>query len=230
MTQPTAAETLAEMILRAAGSGLPPVPVVRALLTYDPVTGLFKWRSGIPSYFKAGLLGREVNCATWNKRYAGKPAFTSIGGNGYLLGEILSRKYLAHRVAWALHTGEWPKAIVDHANGDPKDNRWCNLRLATKAQNGQNAKTPKHNRSGVKGVSRRQGRNSWRAQLRVDGRYVFIGNSVCLGVAINMVRKARSALHGDFACHCTPRGTPQSKAEIIKAAEAAINAIRKAAP
>ena len=48
---------------------------------------------------------------------------------------------LAHRVAYKLMTGEDPgNQVVDHINCDRADNRWCNLRLATRSQNRMNSK------------------------------------------------------------------------------------------
>lgn len=59
---------------------------------------------------------------------------------GYTVIKIKGKLYLAHRIAWLLHAGEWPKALIDHINGDPADNRIKNLRLATKRLNAQNQK------------------------------------------------------------------------------------------
>jgi len=36
---------------------------------------------------------------------------------------VKGKSYLSHRIIWLLQTGEWPK-IIDHINGDPRDNRW----------------------------------------------------------------------------------------------------------
>jgi hypothetical protein len=43
----------------------------------------------------------------------------------------------AHRLAFALVEGRWPK-LVDHINGSGSDNRWSNLREATNSANGLN--------------------------------------------------------------------------------------------
>lgn len=41
----------------------------------------------------------------------------------------------AHRAAFFYMTGEWPEADVDHRDGDKRNNRWTNLRQASRSQN-----------------------------------------------------------------------------------------------
>ena len=41
----------------------------------------------------------------------------------------------AHRAAWAIHFGEWPKGEIDHINGDASDNRIINLRVVNRTEN-----------------------------------------------------------------------------------------------
>lgn len=36
-----------------------------------------------------------------------------------------------HRLAWFLHHGSFPEETIDHINGNPKDNRLCNLRMVS---------------------------------------------------------------------------------------------------
>lgn len=69
---------------------------------------------------------------------------------------------------------------TDHINGDKLDNRRCNLRIATRAQNCANTfkytlyagKTPS---SRFKGVTWDKNRNKWSVKTRVNKSYVFIG-------------------------------------------------------
>lgn len=57
---------------------------------------------------------------------------------GYFAVNVCGRRYLAHRVVWMLHYGEWPNGNIDHINCDKMDNRVANLRLATYQQNSAN--------------------------------------------------------------------------------------------
>ena len=64
---------------------------------------------------------------------------------------------LLHRMAWALYYGRWPSQI-DHINGDPTDNRLCNLREVSHSENNANRLWPwKPNaRTGLPGVCKRR--------------------------------------------------------------------------
>ena len=51
-------------------------------------------------------------------------------------------------------TGEWPRGVVDHINGNKMDNRWANLRDVTQSVNMQNQrKATRANKTGYLGVS-----------------------------------------------------------------------------
>lgn len=67
------------------------------------------------------------------------------------------------------------KVVVDHINGDTLDNRRCNLRECSTAQNAINRGTPHNNKSGYKGVSWYARFNQWRAVIRVNYRLVHLG-------------------------------------------------------
>ena len=49
-------------------------------------------------------------------------------GRGYRRVMYMGKEVLAHRLAWFLKTGDWPKDKIDHINGIKGDNRWTNLR------------------------------------------------------------------------------------------------------
>ena len=63
-------------------------------------------------------------------------------------------------------TGNWPKDMIDHRNRAKKDNRWCNLREVTRAQNAHNTGVQKDNKTGITGV-RECKRGKFHAELSV---------------------------------------------------------------
>lgn len=125
------------------------------LLHYKPRTGLLTWkvgRQGIQCGAAAGSVGKR-----------------------YVDVKINQRVYRAHRVIWFYMTGHWPVAEVDHRDGNGRNNKWTNLREASRAQNAHNAKpvrTKKH--SLLKGVTFAK-RGKWQASIRIDGKLRFLG-------------------------------------------------------
>ena len=85
---------------------------------------------------------------------------------------------------------------VDHVNGDGLDNRRTNLRLASKSENGRNARGHADSASGVKGVSPRNGK--WLARIRHNGREVYLGRFATIDEAAAAYAQASVELHGQF--------------------------------
>jgi len=112
--------------------------------------------------------------STFNARYAGREAFTNSDKDGRRTGEIFCTPYKAHRVVWALHYGEWPKGEIDHINGDPSDNRICNLRDVPHSKNQKNLKRRYKSKKPM-GVQWRSDVGKWRARITVDGQFVSLG-------------------------------------------------------
>ena len=112
---------------------------------------------------------------TWNVRFAGSPALCSLTSNGYLHGRILGIGFLAHRVAWAIHNGEWPAGEIDHKNGNRSDNAICNLRDVSATENRKNSRLRSDNTSGACGVYWDKDLQKWRAAIGVSGKAVHIG-------------------------------------------------------
>lgn len=130
----------------------------RRLLSYDPKTGEFVWLVATAIRTKVGAVaGRN-------------------GTNGYREISIFSKKYKAHRVAWLISHGEWPRGYVDHINGDRLDNRLANLRIASTSENLQNLrKACRNNESGYLGVSRIKLSGKWVARIRINYARIHIG-------------------------------------------------------
>lgn len=124
---------------------------VREVLDYSQESGRFTWKLALPrSKQKPGDL---AGC---------------VATDGYVVIGIYGHYYKAHRLAWLYVLGEWPIACIDHMNGTRDDNRWSNLRAASKSTNAQNVHGPsKRSSSGLLGV-RKYG-NKWRSAIMIDG-------------------------------------------------------------
>jgi len=108
---------------------IPSADFFKARLSYDPNSGDLRWNSSGRSDRIGEIAGSK------------KGRYSQIGIEGHY--------YYSHRIIWLMMTGEWPTKVIDHINGDPRDNRWCNLRLATKADNMRNRGAWKHKKSGL---------------------------------------------------------------------------------
>ena len=64
---------------------------------------------------------------------------------------------------------------TDHINGDGLDNRRSNLRIATRAQNKQNARSQRGSTSKYKGVCWNRNATKWQAQICVDIKHIYLG-------------------------------------------------------
>ena len=147
---------------------------IRKFVTYNPDTGLFVWNFATPDMFDDKIRTAEMRCRMFNSRFPGKEAFTSIDGNGYKSAVIMGHRTTAHRVAWIIYYGVIPDNI-DHINGIRTDNRICNLRSVTQAENAKNMRKSKRNKSGHVGVRFEQRRQKWIADIRVDRELIFLG-------------------------------------------------------
>lgn len=159
-----------------AKKALPCPTVLRQLLRYEPETGKLFWRERGPEWFAPkGTMSAEGISSNWNSRHAGREAFTSPT-RVYRSGSVLGASVMAHRVAWAMVHGVWPKLQIDHINGNKWDNRLCNLREVTARENCRNK--PSQKNTGPYGVGVRwvKGREKWQASIKANGRTHFLGH------------------------------------------------------
>ena len=154
---------------------------IRHRLSYDPETGVFRWKV----YPRA-------------KRMVGQIA-GSVRKTGQVVILLKNKSYLAHRIAWVYMTGVNPKGQIDHINCNPSDNRFVNLRECFAFENCRNKRIYRNNTSGVKGVTRF--RNKWSARVGVSGKKVFLGYYESLQSAAMAVKLGRASMHGEFARH-----------------------------
>lgn len=147
----------------------------RELLSYDPATGILRWRS---TGRKAGNLEKST---------------------GYVRVRIDGSRQYAHRLAFLVTTGDWPSFNIDHKNLIRDDNRWDNLRQATLSQNGANARLSSANKTGFKGVEWAPHAKRWRARLRFMGRRINLGYFDTPEEAHAAYLEKASEVFGDFA-------------------------------
>jgi len=112
---------------------------------------------------------------------------------GYLLIGVGGRKYLAQHLAVALMTGRAPVGVVDHADRNPLNNRWKNLREVTRADNAINSGVPANNTSGFRGVSWHRASGRWRAHITLSGRQVSLGYHAHISDAVTARKLAEAA-------------------------------------
>lgn len=117
-------------------------------------------------------------------------------GNGYYRLQVNGRQYYAHRLAWFMVYGTWPR-IIDHINGNPSDNRISNLRDCSTQANCLNKRVRKDSESGIKGV-RLCSHGKWKAQIAVNRKNYYLGYFDTAEEARQAYLKAAEMLHGEF--------------------------------
>lgn len=89
---------------------------------------------------ESGIFTRRID---WFEHRAGDVAGTLC--DGYVTLGIDGDAIQAQRLAVLYVTGEWPRGVVDHRDGDGSNNRWTNLRDVTQQVNMQNQRHARSN-------------------------------------------------------------------------------------
>ncbi len=150
---------------------------LKTYLSYDPSTGDITWKKG---------RGRRAKIGT-------KAGY--LDSYGYLCIGLKGKYYKAHRVAWLLFYGRWPKDQLDHINQIKADNRIVNLREADNSLNQRNTGVRKDNTSGLSGVNWDIAHCLWIARIMIEGKRVYLGGFKSLFEAA-AIRKSTENIHG----------------------------------
>jgi HNH endonuclease len=163
--------------------------------------------------------------------------FWLTSGNGRHLGNPIGYKSLspylsitfqgnvlrANRLAWFYMTGEWPSEgmVVDHEDGNPRNNRWKNLRLATSVENAANRRRRQQTLSGAKGVHLDPISKLWNVQIVYNGTKHLFGPFEQVATAHKVHEKESKRIREEFH---RPTELRQQKAtfsnrEVIQAVE-----------
>ena len=130
---------------------------LKEILHYDPDSGVFTWLSRKVTH-------RRINA--WNTKYAGTIAGT-IDKQGYIKLYINKKNLLSHQLAFIYMIGQAPDQ-VDHINHHKNDNRWSNLRAATRAINSRNQPMSKRNKTGTTGIYWKN--KKWAVSIRLNNK------------------------------------------------------------
>lgn len=159
---------------------MPSLDEINKLVSYDKETGDFMWK-----IYRGGKAKANTKAG-------------SLRPDGYLQLSINYKGIKLQRLAWYIATGNDPLDMeIDHINGIKTDNRLCNLRIATEAQNCFNRKKRSDNTSGYKGVTKM--RNKWAAAIAYNKTRKFLGIFETPLAAYIAYQEASKKYHGDFS-------------------------------
>jgi hypothetical protein len=158
----------------------PSIDRIREFIAYEPETGNLRW---IKKYCYKIVVGQIAG---------------SVKKHGYIALQIDGMRLYAHHVAWAWMTGEWPTE-VDHKDCNGLNNRWENLREATRQLN--NANIRKYRGSLPKGVImvNKNGRISYNARITVNGKQIHLGAHKTPELASIAYLEGAKKYYGEFA-------------------------------
>lgn len=161
---------------------LPTAEEVRAVLDYDPATGVFRWLKANSSKVRVGDVAGSQNLG----------GYVSIG--------VDCRRYYAHRLAWLYVRAVWPATGLDHIDGDPSNNALANLRETTPAANMQNRRKQttsagRPTSSQYLGVSWDKEKGRWVAYIGHGGKLQKLGRFKTEEEAHSAYLAAKAQLH-----------------------------------
>ncbi len=130
---------------------------LREVLSYDPLTGEFRWLVAPSNRVRIGQVAGNVR------------------KDRYWIITIDATRYLAHRLAFLYMTLKFPDLEVDHIDCDKSNNRWDNLREANRSSNAANCCRSRRNTSGFKGVSWYERERKFCAFITINRRQIYLG-------------------------------------------------------
>lgn len=162
---------------------LPDANYLNSILDYRPDTGEFFWR--INKRGRGARIGAPAG--TWKS-------------DGYLSIMVDRHRYPAQRLAWKMVTGSDPGPVIDHKDGNSRNNKFSNLRDADLNKNVHNTALARNNTTGFKCVFYHKNSGLYQARINAKGRTYYLGYFKSAKEAAQAANDARPKLHGEFAC------------------------------
>lgn len=152
---------------------------LKSKLTYNPVTGKFRWNKTMGGVPKS------------RDRWAGHNR-----ADGYIRIKIDGKLYYGHHLAWLYMTGDWPKDDhqIDHKDQNRSNNKFNNLREIHYTENHFNRSKPSTNKSGICGVCWCKSTSKWVAHIGKDNKKYFLGRFTDLADAAKARKDAEKEL------------------------------------
>lgn len=160
-------------------------PLFDYMFRADYRRGKLFWKNTPPS--KPFLLGKEAGYTRKDRCGTVRSWVT-----------VFSKKYPRAKIIFCMKHGEFVKGILDHKNRNSLDDRPCNLRPATHAQNIWNQKPRKKTKNSLPTGVRKMG-DKFQARISHMMRLVHIGTFNTIAAAERAYKKKRKDLRGDFA-------------------------------
>ncbi len=154
---------------------LPSQEELLKLYTYDPESGTLTHAVYKNSQAQVGTIAGHLK------------------SDGYVTVQVKRKHYYISRVIWMLMTGNDPGELyVDHIDRDRSNNRWSNLRLATRPQQMWNRRLP------GKGYYYDNNKCKWVVRFRVNGKRIWGGSHIEEADACAAAQQLRTEMHGEF--------------------------------
>ena len=149
---------------------------LRNQLTYDPLTGGFKWKESGSGRRKDLIAG------TIKKQSGSKDSFRRI--------TFEQQEYTSGQLAWSFMMGTFPDFIIDHIDQDALNDKWVNLRRGDRCIDQRNHKKSCRNTTGIVGVKWHITSSKYHAFIGIGGKQKYLGSSADFFEAVCLRKRA----------------------------------------
>ena len=106
----------------------------------------------------------------------GTEAGSETDQRGYRRIIYKGKRYKTHRLIWEMFNNKKPEGLIDHIDGNVRNNKIENLRLVTPQDNQRNTKINSKNISGIIGVFWSRNDCKWYSRITVNGNKIHLGS------------------------------------------------------
>lgn len=164
----------------------PSVKQIKSWFSYEPA-GVLRWQVDVRNGRKEGYVKYRADTEVVPARYV------TLNQKTLVIADMI----------YVLMVGRWPTRRIDHKDGNPRNRRWDNLRLATQQQNMMNQRVHSNNTSGYPGVvwcdKRKRGIPKWSARITYKGKRISLGLYLSKADAIAARKDAEQKYFGKWA-------------------------------